>query len=128
MYYFIKYVAYITPLFRTLFPDNLAQPLLDFRIIHIVVVDLFLVPGIVGWIDIDALDSSLVFGQQEFLRFEVIAVKDFIIAICGSRVSRIICPESIFVLQHPIRHLLMVIDNFLLSYPSQCRHMFILLS
>ena len=107
----------------TLLADNLAQPLLDFRIIHIVVVDPFLVPGIVGRIDIDALDSPLVFGKQGFQRFEVVAVNDFITAICRSRVSRIIYPEPIFVLQHPIWHLLMVIDNFLLSYPSQCRHM-----
>ena len=112
----------------TLLADNLPQPLLDFRIIHIVVVDPFLVSGIVGWIDIDTLDSPLVFGKQGFQRFEVVAVNDFIATICGSRVSWIICPESVFMLQHPIRHFLMVIDNFLLSYPSQCRHMFILLS
>ena len=112
----------------TLLADNRAQPLLDFRIIHIVVVDPFLVPGIVGRIDINALDSPFVFGQQGFQRFKIVAVNDFITAICGSRVSRIICPESVFMLQHPIRHFLMVIDNFLLSYPSQSRHMFILFS
>ena len=55
-----------------LFADNLAQPLFDFRVIDIVVVDPALVAGVVGRIDIDALDAPLIPGQQRFQGFQII--------------------------------------------------------
>ena len=49
-----------------LFADNLAQPLLDLRVIDVIVIDPALVAGVVGRIDIDALDAPLIPGQQRF--------------------------------------------------------------
>ena len=43
-----------------LFADNLTQPLLYFRVVDIIVVDPALVARVVGRIDIDALDATLV--------------------------------------------------------------------
>ena len=56
-----------------LFADNLAQPLLDFRVVDIIVVDPALVARVVGRIDIDTFDAPLVPGQQGFQGFQIIA-------------------------------------------------------
>ncbi len=50
----------------SLFADNLAQPLFDLRVIDIIVVDPALVAGVVGRIDVNALDAPLIPGQQRF--------------------------------------------------------------
>jgi hypothetical protein len=41
-----------------LFADSLADPLLELRLSEVVVVDSAFVAGVVGWIDIDALDAA----------------------------------------------------------------------
>ena len=53
-----------------LFADNLTQPLFDFRIVDVVVINPALVASVVGRIDVDALDAPLVPGQQGFQGFK----------------------------------------------------------
>lgn len=110
-----------------LLAHDLAQPLLDFRVVHVVVVNPLFVARVVRRIDIDALDSPLVFGQQRFQRLQIVAVYDLVAALRLRPVVRVFRPEPILVLQHPIRHIAMMIDNLIFSYPSQYRHIFFLL-
>lgn len=42
-------------------------------------------------------------------------------------ISIILGSKSVLVFQHPIRHIVMMIDNLIFSYPSQCRHNVMLL-
>ena len=46
-----------------LFAVNLTQPLLDLRVIDIIVVDPALVAGVVGRVDVDALHLALILRQ-----------------------------------------------------------------
>ena len=50
---------------------DLPQPLADFRVVYIVIVDPALVSRVVGRVDIDALHPSLVPGQQSFEHLQV---------------------------------------------------------
>ena len=62
------------------FADNLAQPLLDLRVIDIIVVDPALVAGVVWRIDVNTLDAPLIPGQQGFQGFQIIAPNDHVFA------------------------------------------------
>ena len=104
-----------------LFADNLAQPLLDLRVIDIIVIDPALVAGVVGRIDIDALDAPLIPGQQRFQGFQIIAPDDHVFA----AVILVMLPvfiKAVLALQHPKRHVLMVIDHLAFSNPFKCWH------
>ena len=104
-----------------LFADNLAQPLLDLRVIDIIVVDPALVAGVVGWINVNALDAPLIPGQQRFQGFQIIAPDNHVLA----AVVLVVLPvfiKAILALQHPKRHVLMVIDHLALSNPFKCWH------
>ena len=60
-----------------LFADNLAQPLLDLRVVDVIVIDPALVSGVGGRIDIDALDAPLIPGQQVF---QIVAPDNHVVA------------------------------------------------
>jgi len=64
--------------------------------------------------DIDALHPSLEPGQQRFQRVQVVPVDDYV-------PIRVI-PIGILLLQHPERHIQMMIDNLVLPNPVQRRH------
>ena len=104
-----------------LFADNLAQPLLDFRVIDIIVINPALVAGVVGRIDIDALDAPLIPGQQCFQGFQIVAPDDHIFAAVIFVVLSIFI-KAILALQHPKRYFLMVIDDLVFSNPFKCWH------
>lgn len=55
---------------------DLAEPLLDFRAVDVVVVDPVLIAGVVGRVDVDALDLAGVVGQQGFEGKEVVALDE----------------------------------------------------
>ena len=62
------------------------QPRLHQRAIDVVVVDPVFVAGVVGGIDVDALDFAGVFWEECFQCVEVISVEDEVIvgpSICG---------------------------------------------
>ena len=63
-----------------LFADNLAQPLLDFWVVDIIVVDPALVARVVGRIDVNALDAPLIPGQQRFQGLQIIAPDNHVFA------------------------------------------------
>ena len=65
--------------------------------------------------DIDALHLSLEPGQQRLQRVQVVPVDD--------HVPVRIIPEGILLLQHPERHIQMMIDNLVLPNPIQRRHL-----
>lgn len=100
----------------SLFADNLAQPLLDLRVIDIIVVDPALVAGVVGRIDIDALDAPLIPGQQRFQGFQIIAPDDHVLA-AVVRVRLPVFIKAVLALQHSERHFQMMIYNFIFSNP-----------
>ena len=94
----------------SLFADNLAQPLLDLRIIDIIIVDPALVAGVVGRIDIDALHAPLIPGQQGFQGFKVVTPDNHVVA-AVVRACLSVFIKAVLALQHPKRHFLMVIDS-----------------
>ena len=100
------------------FAHHFAQPLQQARVVHVVVVHPLLFTRIVGWVDVDALDASFVFGQKGFQCFQVITV-DYLIAIVGFGVLLTVWRETILVLQHLEGHFLMVINYFFFSYPLE---------
>ena len=104
-----------------LFADNLAQPLFDLRVIDIVVVDPALVAGVVGRINVDALDALLVPGQQCFQGFQIVAPDDHVLA-AVVRICLSVFIKAVLALQHPKRHFLMVIDDLAFSNPFKCWH------
>ena len=104
-----------------LFADNLAQPLLDFRVVDIIVVDPALVARVVGRINVNALDAPLIPGQQRFQGFQIIAPDNHIFtAVIFFMLALLVI--AVLALQHPERHFLMVIDDFTFSNPFQCWH------
>jgi len=104
-----------------LFADNLTQPLFDFRVIDIVVIDPALFAGVIGRIDVDALDAPLIPGQQGFQGFQIIAPDDHVFAAVVLAVLPVFI-KAVLALQHPKRHVLMVIDHLAFSNPFKCRH------
>jgi len=104
-----------------LFADNLAQPLFDLRVVDVIVIDPALVAGVVGRIDIDALDAPLVPGQQRFQGFQIITPDNHVFAAVILIVLSVFI-KAILALQHPKRHVLMVIDHLAFSNPFKCRH------
>lgn len=97
-----------------LFADYFAKPFFDFRIVDVVVVNPSLIASIVRRIDIDTLDSAFILGQQRLERLQIIAANNHVVAF--------VCVIGIFFLQHPIRDLLVVIDDFIFSDPFKRRH------
>ena len=104
-----------------LFADNLAQPLLDFWVIDIIVVDPSLVSCVVGRIDVDTLYPSFIPGQQGFQGFQIVAPDNHVFATVILVVLSVFI-KAVLALQHPKRHVLMVIDYLALSNPFKCRH------
>ena len=104
-----------------LFADDLAQPLFDLRGIDIIIVDPSLVAGVVGRIDVDALDTPLLPGQQCFQGFQIIAPDDHVFA-AVVRVCLSVFIKAVLALQHPKRHVLMVIEHLAFSNPFKCWH------
>ena len=104
-----------------LFADNLAQPPLDLRVIDIIVINPALVAGVVGRIDVDALDAPLVPGQQCFQGFQIIAPDDHVFAAVILAVLPVFI-KAVLALQHPERNFLMVTDHLALSNPFKCWH------
>jgi len=104
-----------------LFADDLAQPLFDFRVIDVIVIDPALVAGVVGRIDVNTLDAPLIPGQQRFQGFQIIALDNHIFA-AVIRVCLSVFVKAVLALQHPKRHVLMMIDHLALSNPFKCRH------
>ena len=58
-----------------------AKPPFQFRIVDIVVIDPVFIAGIVRRINVNALDTAFVIGQQRFQRFQIIAVNNSVTGI-----------------------------------------------
>ena len=56
--------------------DRLADPLLELRLGQVVVVDPALITGVVGRVDVDALDTSGVRRQERLERGQIVALDD----------------------------------------------------
>ena len=99
-----------------LFAYDLAQPLLDFGVVDIIVVDPALVAGVVRRIDVDTLHLALITRQQRFQRLQVIAVDHHIFAAVILGVLSLLI-KAVLTLQHAIRYILMVVDDLIFSNP-----------
>ena len=103
------------------FTNDFAQPLLNMRIIDIIVVAPLLIASVVRRIDVDALHPTLILRQQSFQGFQIIAVDNHVItAVVLGMLAHFV--KAILTLQHTERHFLMMIDNFAFSDPFQSRH------
>ena len=104
-----------------LFANHFAQPLFDLGIIDVIVVHPAFVASIVRRIDVDALYLALILWQQGFQRLQIVAVDNHVFAavVLGVLPSSII---AVLALQHPIRHLLVVVYHFIFSNPFKCWH------
>ena len=63
--------------------NRLMEPLSHQRAVHLVVVGPAFVAGVVGRVDVDALDAASVAGKQGFESLEVIAVDDEVVVGIG---------------------------------------------
>ena len=105
----------------TLSADHLSQPFQDAGIIHVIVVDPLLIAGVVRRIDIDTLDPALIAWQQGFQRVQIIPVDDHILA----AIVLVVLPcliITVLPLQHPVRHVQVMIDDFIFSDPFKGGH------
>ena len=93
----------------TLFTDHFAKPLLDLRIVDIVVIHPAFIARIIWRIDVDALNLSLIFRQQRFQRFQIISVNNHILTFISA--------ISILLIQNSVRYIHMMIDDLVLSDP-----------
>lgn len=93
--------------------DYLTEPLPYTGIIDVIVVNPALVACVVWRIYVDTADLALILRQKGFQRRKVIAV-DYHIAV----------GFTVFVLciKHTVRHVHVMIDDFILAYPVKCRH------
>lgn len=64
----------------------LGEPLLHHWAVYVVVVDPALVASVVGWVDVDALDTVGIAREQGFEGMQVIAVDDEVV-VCIARVA-----------------------------------------
>ena len=105
----------------TLFANHFAQPFFDLGVIDVIVVHPALVAGIVGRINVDALHLALVPGQQGFQCLQIVAVNNHVFAavVLGVLSGFVI---AVLALQHPVRHLLVVVYHFIFSNPFKCWH------
>jgi hypothetical protein len=101
------------------FAYHLSEPAFYARVIYIVVIHPALVACVVGRVDVDTFYSSLVFRQQGFEGFEVVAVNDFVAAphpLPLSIVRRGV-GKRIFVFQHSVRNIYVVVYDLAFSEP-----------
>ena len=104
-----------------LFAYHFAQPLLDFRVVHIVVIHPTFVAGVIGRINVNALHPALIPGQQGLQCVQIVPVDDHILTAVVLGVLAILV-KAVLAFQHPEGHLLMMVDDLLFSNPFQCRH------
>ena len=105
----------------SLFANHFAQPLFDFGIIDIIVVHPALIAGIVGRINVDALDFSFILGQQRLERLQVIPVDNHVLAaIILAMLTGFI--KAVLTLQNPIGHFLVMVDHLIFSNPFKGGH------
>lgn len=94
---------------------HLAKPFSDMRVVHIVVIHPILITCVVGRIDVNAFDSILVFREQGFEGFKIVAMDNHIAAVGG-------VAEGIFAVEHPKRHVVVMGDDLVFANPIQCGH------
>ena len=104
-----------------LFANNLAQPFFDFRVVDVIVINPSLVSCVVGRVDVDTLYPSFIPGQQGFQGFQIVAPDNHIFAAVVLVVLSVFI-KAVLALQHPKRHVLMVIDHLAFSNPFKCWH------
>ena len=98
------------------FADNVAEPLLDFGRVHIIVVDPPFVACVVWRIYVDTLDFARIVRQERFQRHKIVAL--------NKHISRILVATGQFrnFIQQVKRHLLIVIYHSFFANPVKRRH------
>ncbi|MDD4554327.1 MAG: hypothetical protein PHP04_09010 [Bacteroidales bacterium] len=84
--------------------------------IDVIVIDPGFLAGIVRRIDVDAFYSSLIFGQQGFERFEIVAMNDLVPAPgFGAHLRAVVKP--VLMIQHLKGDIQVMINDFLFPDP-----------
>jgi len=101
--------------------EGLFEPLLEQRMVDIVVIAPILVTGIVRWIDVDAFDSPFVLRKECLECIEIVPMDDHVL---GTIVLLVLTVLVIRVdsFQGTIRDRPVMVDDLLLSDPIQYRH------
>lgn len=102
---------------------DLPEPAPDLGVVDGVVVDPALVAGVVWRVDVDAFHPALELGQQAFQGFQVVAVDDAVVG--GVRRRAFGRGEGRDLVEHPERHVVVVVDHLVFPYPVQCWHVFL---
>jgi len=95
---------------------NLTQPLSDFRAVHIIVIDPILITCVVWRVNINTLHLPCVIWQKRLESYKVVAFNYEVAA------ARLTHREFLLFPQKMKRHLVVMINNSLLSYPIKRRH------
>ena len=109
----------------TLLAHDLTQPALHLGIVDCIVVDPALVAGVVRRVDVDAVHHALELGQQALQSLQVVAVNDPVVGAVGRR--SFWRAEAGHLVEHPERHVEMVVDHLVFSHPLQRRHVVVFL-
>ena len=96
--------------------DDLAEPLADERAVDVVVVGPALVAGVVGRVDVDALDLPGVVREKGLEGFKVVALDDQVAA------AGVAAGEVRHVFEQAEGHLLVMVYDGFFSDPIQCGH------
>ena len=101
--------------------NDLTDPLLDPGVIDGVVVHPAFIAGVVGRIDVDAVDFAFVARQECFERFEVVAVDDHVLGAVVRFVLTVLV-EGVLAVEDAVWHVEVVGDDFVFAHPVQFRH------
>jgi hypothetical protein len=92
-----------------LLAHGFTKPIADERTIDIVIVSPAFIAGVVGRIDVYALDLPCIVRQQSLESFEVVALDNQVAA------ARVSAPEFWHIFEQPEGYLLVVVDDRLFS-------------
>ena len=103
----------------TLSTDNLAKPAEYVGVVDIIVVTPFLIAGVIWWVDIDTVNASFIFRKERFECSKIITVNYLIARSAGRSAVRAFAIEAIAMLQYAKRHIGVMGDNLLFTYPVE---------
>lgn len=99
--------------------NDLSNPLLDSRVIDVVVVNPLFLARVVRRIDVDAVDLALILGEERLQSFEIVSVDDHVSAVGTIAVENALVGDA---LEYAIGHLVIVVDDLVFSHPIKRRH------
>ena len=104
------------------FSDDFSEPFFDLGIVDIVIIHPPFISCVVGRVYVDAFDLAFVLWQERLKCSEIVSLDDHISRICWLLRLSFLRIEAVCVLEYLIRHILVVCDDFVFSYPVKSGH------